>query len=180
MRSITTLGVVALLALSLGACASASISTDWDRDADFSDYRTFAWYDYGDDERRPDRPNEILDRRIQRAISGELEAKGLEPADAASADLLVTYTTAVDEQVRMYTTGYDYGYWRGYRARLGAQRTEVVTYEEGTVILDLVDNDADQLVWRGTYTSVLGGASPTEEKIREAAAKLLAGFPPGS
>ena len=58
---------------------------------------------------------------------------------------------------------------------------DVHQYEEGTLILDFVDADAKELIWRGTATKALD-SNPTPEKIEKnignVVAKILAKFPP--
>ena len=76
----------------------------------------------------------------------------------------------------MYTTGYGYGYWGGW----GMSYTQPYVYEEGTMILDLVDRAKGQLVWRGTLTKALGSSRPSDEEVRKAVRKVLIDFPPKS
>jgi hypothetical protein len=174
-RSPTRLAVCVIAAL-LTACSSARYSSDWDQTADFSRYRTFAWFDHAGADRQPQRPDPILDGRIRRAIAQALLDKGLEQTSPQSADLLVTYYTSIRQEVRMYTTGYGYGYWGGW----GMSTTQPYVYEEGTMIIDLVDSARGQLVWRGTLTKALGSGPPSDETVQKAVRKVLVDFPPTS
>ena len=67
-----------LLAAVLGAagCSTLSVSTDFDKAADFSAYRTFSWKDTGDG-LRP-----LWNKRIQGVFSDTLAAKGLKQVDS--------------------------------------------------------------------------------------------------
>jgi hypothetical protein len=163
-------------AIALTGCSSTTYHSDWDSAADFGRFKTFAWFDHAGAEHQPDRPNPILDVRIRRAIAEDLLAKGLEQTSPERADLLVTYFTAVDRQIRMYTTGYGYGYWGGW----GMTYTQPYLHEQGTMIVDLVDNAKDQLVWRGTLTKALSSTTPSDDRVRKAVTRLLLDFPPRS
>ncbi|NIR68637.1 DUF4136 domain-containing protein, partial [candidate division KSB1 bacterium] len=57
----------------------------------------------------------------------------------------------------------DYGYWRGRpRGRVYRHR-----YKEGTLILDIVDPQLKQLVWRGWAVGVVGNVEESEKRINE-------------
>jgi hypothetical protein len=51
-------------------------------------------------------------------------------------------------------------------------------------VVDIIDNDNRELVWRGSVTDVVGQKERTPEQAQaefnEGAEKLLATFPPGS
>ncbi len=176
MQRIAILATVVAIIATVTACSSTRYSTDWDETADFGRYRTFAWFDHAGAERQPQRPDQILDGRIRRAIAQALLDTGLEQTSPQSADLLVTYYTSVRQEVRLYTTGYGYGTWGGW----GMTHTQPYVYEEGTMILDLVDRSRDRLVWRGTLTKALGSSRPSDDEVATAVRKVLVDFPPTS
>ena len=85
----------------------------------------------------------------------------------------------------MYSTGWGYGWgWGGPRWGYGYAfwpgwgYTTVSTYHEGSIVVDIVDREKEQLVWRGVATRVLGKKSSSEEKIDQTMGRLMAGFPP--
>jgi hypothetical protein len=183
-RNRLTLTVLAA-ALIAASCSSTRVQTDYDHAADFAQYSTFAWYRSTDKDARPTTgPNQIVDGRIRRAIAENILAKGLSQTAADKADLLVTYYTSLGSQLRMYSTGWGYGwgygpYWRfGYGYWPGWGHTGIYSYHEGTIIVDIVDRSKQQLVWRGVITRALGKKSSSEEKIEQAMARVLSGFPP--
>ena len=58
---------------------------------------------------------------------------------------------------------------------------QVTTYEEGTLLLDVVDGRTNELVWRGAAsTRINPDRTPQErtELIRTAVQKMLKDFPP--
>ena len=58
---------------------------------------------------------------------------------------------------------------------------DVIHYQVGTLVVDLVDADSGRLVWRGTATdTIVHSQEKKAKKIRKAAVKLFKKFPPGS
>jgi hypothetical protein len=173
------------IVLFVTACSSTRIQTDYDQQADFSSYSTFAWYQPEENDRSPtEGPNQLVDRRIRGAISENLRAKGLSQNEPNAADLVVTYYASLGSRLHFHTTGWGYGwgwgpYWGyGYGFWPGWTHTTVHTYHEGTIIIDIVDRNKNQLVWRGVGTRALGKKSHSDEKIEQSMARILEGFPP--
>jgi hypothetical protein len=61
-----------------------------------------------------------------------------------------------------------------------SEDVEIIDYDEGTLIVDMVDARTDRLVWRGWAIDSLNGIVDSqdrmEQKVNEAVAKMLAGF----
>ena len=155
-------------ALAFLACSSSRVQTDFDHQADFKTYSTFAWYDATENEGPTQGPSQIVDGRIRRAITDNLQAKYLSPAEAGEADLLVAYYTSLSSHMRYHTTAWGYGsgwgpYWGwGYSYWPGWSWTTAHPYHEGTIIIDIVDRGKNQLVWRGVTTlSLIHISEPT-------------------
>ena len=55
------------------ACSSSRIQTDFDHQADFSTYSTYAWYQATEDDGPTEGPSQIVDGRIRRAIEATLD-----------------------------------------------------------------------------------------------------------
>ena len=170
--------LAAAAAASVAACASTTLKTsaDYDRSADFSKYRTFAIRDTGEIR------NDLMERRIKNALSAGLVARGLRE-DATSPDLWVVPHVRLTEDVEIhsYNTGWGYG-WR-WRAAPSRSVATVEKIPVGTLIVDLVDANAKELVWRGTASDTLKPKATPEEKeqaLSAAISKMLATFPPAT
>jgi hypothetical protein len=89
--------------------------------------------------------NSITNRALMNDVSQALIARGYRPAAAGTqADFDVAAYATANQALDINT--FDYGYtWSGWPR----QYTEVNTYEKGTVIVDLVDPNTHQLLWRG-------------------------------
>jgi hypothetical protein len=180
-------GVAAVFVAMIAAvsCSSTSVQTDYDHQSDFAAFKTFAWYMQSEDDKPPTTgTNQIVDGRIRRAIAGNLADRGFSETAPDTADLLVTYYASLSQQMRMYSTGWGYGWGHGphwgygYSYWPGWSYTSVSTWHEGTIIIDIVDRQKKQLVWRGVITRALGKKSSTEEKIDQAMDRVMSEFPP--
>jgi len=155
---------------SVVAILAQDVQYNYDRDADFSAYKTYQWV-----ERSRMVGNELVDKDIRRAIDGELSQKGLQRVES-NGDLHIQYQTAVDRerQVDAWTMGPRWS---------GMARANTSTIEVGTLIVNLYDPIKKQLVWRGSATKSLDIKKDPDKNyknLEKAVAKLLRNFPPGS
>ena len=184
-RLLVTLGCV----ITLAGCSPITVSTDYDPSIDFSDYRTYAWLP--DLDKRIADPqsvdprinNTLLDKRVRKAVETHLGAKGYTMVSTDTPDLYVAYHAALIGKVDVTTVNRHYGYGPGWRGRGGSIGTEthVREYEEGTLILDLIDAKTESLIWRGLAQAEVWVTSTPEERekrINEAVRKMLERFPP--
>jgi hypothetical protein len=172
--------IVAALMVLAGCGSSVSVTTDYDKEADFGKLKSFAWMDVpttavGDVKAAAER-NTLLDKRIKAAVNKELETKGYE-MNEASPDFVMMYHVGIDDKINVTDWGYGYPspYWGGHNV-------SVYQYTQGTLILDIVDPVAKQLIWRGEAQGTVDpDASPEDREYRlgNAVTKLLESFPPG-
>ncbi|MEW6335937.1 MAG: DUF4136 domain-containing protein [Acidobacteriota bacterium] len=173
--------VVDVLAITgLVGCSTLSVSSDWDREVDFSRYATFNLMPSGS------AMDPFIRQRLEAAVIGEMEAKGLRRA-GEKADLLVALHGRVDSRTQIDTVGFGYGVGRwGYWGRYGALRTATTTVREipvGTLVIDIVDARQMKLAWQGVGTDTLESRSTperSEKRINEAVKAILASFPPSA
>jgi hypothetical protein len=168
---------VAALLLPLGiGCATVSTKADYDRATDFSKYHTFS-IQAGKLVREGvgDTGNTIVRDRIAAAIRDELTARGLRPGDQ-SADLVVRFVGGARTRQEL-DTALTPMYGPYYAGPVGSD-VWVRDYQQGTLVIDLVDSSNDKLVWRSVATAEDQDFTK-EEFIRKAVAKSLAQFPPG-
>ena len=184
MSRTSLIAVVVTTLFTVGGCSS-SIQSDYDHQADFTTYSTFAWFDKPETGKTPTAgANQIVDGRIRRAIAENLISKGFSQTSPAKADVFITYYTSLSSQIRMYSTGWGYGwgygpYWRyGYGYWPGWGYGGAYTYYEGTIIIDIIDGGKRQLVWRGVVTKALNKKSSSEEKINKSITRVMLDFPP--
>ncbi|PKP11115.1 MAG: DUF4136 domain-containing protein [Bacteroidetes bacterium HGW-Bacteroidetes-3] len=159
----------------VASCNSIRVTTDYDTNADFSKYKTFAFYKKGIDK------VEISDldkRRILKAVESEMLAKGFTKSD--NPDLLVNIFTKSIQKVDVYNNNMYFGWhpWY-YGPNFG---TQISKYTEGTLFIDLIDANKKELAWQGIGSGALstsGNIAKKEEKIKEFVAEIMAQYPPG-
>jgi len=170
-----SIALAAATACGLAACTGIRVDTDYDPNADFASLETYSWM-----ERKktgnPRLDNDLLHQRVRRAVDAQLREKGYGRV-VSDADFLVVEHFVIEKQTDVNTYVSSYGY------RLGPVYTEtyVDQYEVGTVILDVVNADTRQMMWRGSAEGrIHENMTPEQraERARVVAEKLLADFPP--
>jgi hypothetical protein len=162
-----------LSVLAAAACSTVTTSSDYDPEYDFAGLETYTWL-----ESPPDTAvGDLATGRVRTAVDEVLAGLGYRVVEA-QADLLITFEVSRQDRVRV-TEQDTYG--RRRHGTWGTRRVDVYEYQEGTLLLDVIDPETEQLVWRGTATDVLARDRTPEqrmEKTREAVAAMLASFPP--
>ncbi len=165
-----------VLLLVLTSCSSVRVASDFDKNVDFNQYKTFAFYKAGIDK------VEISDldkKRILRAIETQLVSKGFVLSETP--DLMINIFTKSREEVNVnqYNGGFGYGVGWGYGPYIYGGNTSVSRYTEGTLFIDLIDAKKKELVWQGEGEGVLTQNSGDKEKrINEFVGKILEQYPP--
>jgi hypothetical protein len=150
------LAATGLLALTGCAASGPEIRTDYDANADFARFSTFAFMDR--EERGVARSYDtIADRRVIAAVTRELEDRGYRLAET-DPDLLVNFAISTEDvqEIRSVPSTMMPPPWYGWRAGYYypwpayTYETWVDTYQRGTLFIDLVDPERRQLVWEGS------------------------------
>jgi Domain of unknown function (DUF4136) len=170
-RILLTGGVVLLTAT---LAFAQKVTTDYDKGANFSTYKTFTWI------KEPKTSDPLMRQRIIDSVNAALMAKGLR-LTTDQADLGIAAHTATNEE-RSLNTFYD-GFGGGWRWRgmggFGSATTTVNTYEVGTLVVDIFDSKTKEAVWRGTSTKTLSdNPQKNEASLNKAVAKMFEKFPP--
>ncbi len=169
----------------IAACSSNPIRSDYDPTADFSQYRTYNFYQDAGPEGT--QYQSFFSRYMIAAISREMEARGYEKSD--NPDLLVNFNAILQDKTDVRTTpaptygmGY-YGYRGGFYDPWGgygyATETHVSQYTEGTFNIDLVDAKRKQLVWEavGVGRITKDTMENLEERVNEGVPKFFESYP---
>jgi len=177
--------LLALLFVAARPAVAQDIRYDFDKDKDFSKYKTYRWVPI----KGADQPDDLTAKAITSAIDAQLAAKGLTRSDSDTADLYIGYQTAIgtEKQFTSMNTGWGYGPgwgagWYGY----GGMQTSTTYGSTSTVYigqldLSMYDASQKQLVWRGSASKTLDPKAKPEKKqknINKAVEKLLKKFPP--
>jgi len=174
MKTIKMLSLTLLFVL--GACSSVRVDSDFDTNADFSQYKTYAFQKSGIDKAEI---SDLDKKRILRAIDAEMAKKGYTKSE--SPDLLVNIFTKERERVDVtqYNAGWGYGWGWGWNPYIWGGRSYVSSTTEGTLYIDLIDARKKELIWQGKGTGYLEEETTKKDKrINEFVSKILAQFPP--
>ena len=159
------------------SCTTVRVVSDYDKEVNFSQYNSFAFYKPGIDQAKI---SDLDKKRIMRAIEAEMTAKGISKSQTPT--LLVSIFTKEKNRIDVYNNNYGYGwgwnpYWYG-----GNYGSTVTTSTEGSLYIDLIDMKTNALVWQGVGTAdlVTNNMEKKEQRIKEIVAKILAVYPPGS
>ncbi|NMO13390.1 DUF4136 domain-containing protein [Pyxidicoccus fallax] len=178
-----------LVGLMLAACSGIEVNTNYDPSAvqQLESYRTYAWLPTPEG-KDPRVYNDLINNNLHQAVDRVLQGRGYrQVAMDASPDFVIGWQGAIDSKLDAQTVNSYYGYGWGtmwspyYGGGVGVPYTYVREYEEGTLILDIVDAKAKQLVWRGTAQAVVDEnptAQSSRERINEAVEEMLERFPP--
>jgi hypothetical protein len=145
--------VLLLACLSHVGCAGAPVRTDFDSEVDFLAYRDFAWLEAplresGDRESDPFARNSLLDKRVRAAIAAELALRGIAEVEAAESDLRVDYRVIFSRRMVAHETRTPVPF-RRHHPFLYDVDVHVTEVPESTLLIDLIDAESEQLVWRG-------------------------------
>ena len=163
------------------SCSSTpSVSIDYDQTSNFDNLKTYAWMTVNEEPNNTGVKNTLVMSRIHDAIDSQLTEKGYEHI-AQNPDFFVAYHASVDEKTQIHSIPY-YGGGVGVY-RYGTVHTNVyqTRYEEGTLIVDILDSEGKKLIWRGiTKGPVDRQVDPKTKtkRINEAVKKILDRFPP--
>ena len=166
--------VVAILSAS---ASSAEVKTDYDRNADFSRYKTYSWG-------KVQTQNALWVDRIKAAVTSALAEKGWTEVESGG-DISIM-AMEMTEQHRTLNTYYDnfgggWG-WRwggGFGDGFGTATTTEDTYEVGTLVVDLFDTNNKKIIWRGSASDTLSDKSDKNiKKLNMDVQKMFDHFPP--
>ncbi len=173
-----TLPLLVLLVVAT-SCSSVKVATDYDKNADFKTYKTFAFFKTGIDKAEI---SDLDKRRILRAIETQMLAKGFTKSE--NPDLLISLFTKSNQRVDVYNNYWGYGGWGwgGYYGPgwgWGWNQPNVSTSTEGVLFIDVIDANKKELVWQGKGTGYLTqNMNKKEERINEFVSEIMAQYPP--
>ena len=181
----------------LGACSSIKVTSDYDKEADFTKYKTFEYYGWAEES------DKILNRfqkeRIESAFGDEFLKRGLKYVEG-NGDMVVSLYIVVDKKTSTtaYTNhygtgGYGYGgggwyggYGMGYGGMgyggmgMGASTTTYSEndYLEGTLVVDVFDKAEKKMIWQSVgQKTIEENPEKAERNTPKVAAAIMKPFP---
>jgi hypothetical protein len=163
-----------------GTASAQQVKTDYDRNANFTQYKTYSWEQV--------KTKDTLDvDRIKSAVNAALTAKGwTQVPSGGDVSIIALEITQNQQTLNTLYDGFGGGWgWRrfggGGFGGFGDATTTTDTYQVGTLVVDLFDTKTQQLLWRGSASDTLSNNSNKNIKnLDNGVQKMFKQFPPGS
>lgn len=172
------------LALLAGCATGPRVTTEADPRADFSQYRTWGFYEPLAMERNGYATAGSQTARA--AVQAQMENRGYRYV-AENPDLWVNINAYLERRTDVTSMPtVDYGYYYSYRARgyvavpYWNERTQVYRYTEGTMNVDIIDRAQNRLVWEGIAVGRVGSSNTPAERdarVNGSIAEIFARYP---
>lgn len=166
----------------LQGCETIKVVSDHDPSFSFAGYDSYAWISEHPMVTSAQGVSPLLEGRIMAAIQETLGQKGMKLiADPAQADFVIAFGVGARERVSVTSTPYPA--YRGAWGWGGAYYNDVDVrqYTEGRLAIDIFDVSERRPVFHGYATANVSATTDQakrQQMLREAVAKILAGFPP--
>ncbi|QEM07116.1 DUF4136 domain-containing protein [Mucilaginibacter rubeus] len=196
-----------IMIIMLAGCSSIYnvVSSDYDRSADFTKYKTFAWLPDKADTANTSYNNEIIRNNIRNYFGQCISDRGYS-FDAENPDVLMQLiiTNAKKERVinaypssyyyspyyygsyyySPYRLGYYYNYYSTFRYTypgpaypVAYSATQKQEYVNGAITLAFIDRKTGKLIWRGTAEGDIYDPSFISQDLHPAVHRILAEYP---
>lgn len=179
MKTLKQISTLILLALFINACspiANLKTASEHDNSVDFEKYNSYKFANeitYSDTFDNYSHENK---RTIENAIHKQLKSKDLQEQEIASLNVNF-FVIDTHESESITKSSYRNQHYGGMRHL----DSYIVEYEQGTLIIDLIDANSKKLIWRGAATGVITGKQEDMERtINYAVKEILSEYPPKS
>ena len=157
----------------LGAAAlfGQQVKTDYDRAADFSQYKTYSW-------QKVQTQDPLWVDRIEQAVNADLTTKGwTQQPSGGNVAIVAIEMTHNQQTLDTFYNGFGGG-WR-WGGGFGDSTTTVDNYKVGTLVIDMFDAKTKALIWRGLSSDTLSSKSDANIKnLDKGVKKMFDHFPP--
>ena len=178
------LWMVTLAIVFAGCSPKITVSYDYDKEADFTKYKTFSFYGWAKGS------DQVLNRfdqeRFEDAVAVELAARGLKFVEDGG-DLTVSLFIQFDQKkgVTAYTDNYGgspygYRYGPGWGWGYGYSNTTYHEYDYlvGTLVIDVFDHQAKELIWQGVGSRTVDeNPNNREENVQRSVKSIMFNYP---
>ena len=178
MRLLPLFSILTVLVFT--SCSSVRVASDYDKEANFTNYTSFAFFKPGIDKAEI---SDLDKKRILRAIEANLLAKGFVKSETPT--MLISIFTKTRQNINIYQNNWAWGYGWGWNpwywnAPMGPYNN-TSTSTQGSLYIDLIDAEKKELVWQGIGTaSLTQDVERKQERINEIVNAILEKYPPGA
>ena len=150
-----------IMMLMLSACAGVDVQTETAKDADFTGFASYSWLEVAGEEAGQVRANNPeVAAWVKASVDRQLLKKGYVKSSNGQPDFLLSWFGAVEKKVKVESINHLYSSY-GYGAVVASMPLEARKggvereYEEGTLLLDVLDPKTHRMLWRGSGTAKL-------------------------
>lgn len=167
-------------------CSTVQVGQDYDPANTFSHLKTFDWQSkmqgkMGDP--RVDSP--LIDTRIRTAVDRSLMGKNYLKVSNGTPDFYVAYQFVIHRKIEsdglQSGVGFGFGSYGSFGGIGIGTGSDISEYDEGMLIIDIIDAKSGGLLWRGTGTRrvhLQTDPEKTTQNVNETVDKIMAQFPP--
>jgi len=162
--------LMGLMLLFAARSSAQDVKTDYDRNANFAQYKTYSW-------EKIKTQDPLMVDRIKGAVNGALAAKGfMEVPAGGDISIVAMETTQNQQSLDTFYNGFGGGWrWGGF----GDATTTTENYKVGTLVVDLFDTNSKKLLWRGSASDTLSTKSEKNiDNLNKGVEKMFKKFPP--
>jgi hypothetical protein len=169
--------LIGMMFLFAGGAAAQQVKTDYDRRANFTQYKTYSW-------EHVKTKDPLFVDRIKNAVNIALAAKGWTQVESGGdVSIVAIQMTSNQETLNTFYNGFGGGWgWRRFGGGgFGEATTTTETYTVGTLVVDLFDAKTKTLLWRGSSSDTLSNNSDKNIKnLDKGVEKMFKQFPPNT
>ena len=172
---------ILLILINIQACSGIKVSQDYEKGYNFSGLKTFSWNpnknnEYGITD------NDFMEKRIRTAIQNNLIAKNYVQVETEKPDFFISYYVTIEQKISSSNVSGGLSLGRSSRGRYGSigisSGSQIQTYDQGTLLVDVTDVKNNKLVWRGISTQSISKHSNPDKStvlINETVGKVQIG-----
>ena len=174
----------------LASCGTTA-HIEKDDNADFNNYKSFAWIDKdGEGKNDRNRNNDLVEQKIREAVNQQLEKASGWRQVKNRPDVLLSYDVLVERSIKessnpVYSTPTSRLIYNPYTRRYATiyYPSQFMGYDrdqrqvrEGTVTISMIDTRTDKTVWQGWTTDEVNSRNLTNKEIQASVKSIFRKF----
>ena len=185
---ILSVWLLAILGVLVGCTNKPYVETDYSADYSFASLTSFNVVEAKQDIKENILISPFTLSHIHNALERELGVRYQQVTAGAQGDFEVRYHVVVEEKIdpRSYDELYGFGFYNPLYRRYPSPffygpNTGLRVYNQGSLIIDMVDGKTQKPIWRGVSEKRLSrGLSPQQQRevLSKAVTEVIAQFPP--
>lgn len=173
-------------------CGRKEVSVNKLAHVDLGKYNSYAWLPSGDTSINTHSQDPTVSSGVREKVNSELQIRGYR-LDIKDPDFLVLVHSRYDDNVKkknlpnsynyygpgFYTGPWYYGYYPEYKTIpfINGSSVNAVNYTKGTLVIDIIDADTKEVVWRGRATDPIYDQAEIVEEVKENVEEIFEEYP---